>query len=202
MADVSHAVVNIDGGSRGNPGPASYAVVLRRSGFPTVEECDVLGKATNNVAEYTALLRALSLAKELGLASLEIQSDSELLVKQMNGDYRVKNADLIGLYGEAKQLAGKFRTVEIVHVRREQNKDADKLCNEALDGRPRPRGSKPDEMPDRPVLGDAARDRALATLAHAAESWARHGLASPNIDDVLTEIEKHLASRKVTAPRR
>lgn len=196
MPDVFHAEINIDGGSRGNPGPASYAVVLRRAGIPTIEECDALGTATNNVAEYTALLRALSLAKELGLRTLEIRSDSELLVKQMNGDYRVKNADLLGLFREAKQIAGTFHRVEIVHVRREQNKDADKLCNEALDGRPRPRGTKADELPERSILGDPAREKALAALARAAESWARHGLASPGIDDVLTEIEKHLANRK------
>ena len=96
MSDT--ATMHIDGAARGNPGPASYAVVLARPGQPDVEEADTIGTATNNVAEYTALLRGLELAAELGVKKLVVFSDSELLVKQMNGEYRVKNADLLPLY--------------------------------------------------------------------------------------------------------
>src|SRR4051812_38628727 len=129
------ATMNIDGAARGNPGPAAYAVVIARPGQPPVEEAETLGTATNNVAEYTALVRGLELAGELGLKKLNVFSDSELLVKQMSGEYRVKNADLQELYREATRLRRGFDAVAITHVRREQNKRADALCNEALDGK-------------------------------------------------------------------
>ena len=92
MSDT--ATMHIDGASRGNPGPAAYAVVLARPGLPVVEEADTIGTATNNVAEYTALVEGLTLAAELGVKTLQVFSDSELMVKQMNGEYRVKNDDL------------------------------------------------------------------------------------------------------------
>src|SRR6478735_8386779 len=95
------ATMHIDGASRGNPGRAAYAVVLARPGLPVVEEADTIGTATNNVAEYTALVEGLSLASELGVKKLAVFSDSELMVKQMNGEYRVKNPDLVDLYQEA-----------------------------------------------------------------------------------------------------
>jgi ribonuclease HI len=127
------ATIHIDGAARGNPGPAAYAVVVARPGQPVVEEAGTLGTATNNVAEYTALVNALHLAAELGLKKLDIFSDSELLVKQMAGEYRVKHPDLQPLYQEASGLRKGFDAVRITHVRREQNKRADALCNEALD---------------------------------------------------------------------
>ena len=98
MTDDRTATMNIDGGSRGNPGPAAYAVVIARPGRPPAEEADTIGTATNNVAEYTALVRALGKAAELGAKRLLIHSDSELLVKQMNGEYRVKNESLKELF--------------------------------------------------------------------------------------------------------
>jgi ribonuclease HI len=145
MSESSFAVVHIDGASRGNPGPAAYAFVIRRDGGELIEECDTLGKTTNNIAEYTALIRALERAAEIGVKRLAVRSDSELMVKQMTGEYRVKNADLKDLYAEAKELTKKFEEVAISHVRREENKDADRLCNEALDGRPRRAGASPTE---------------------------------------------------------
>ncbi|MCE9568328.1 MAG: ribonuclease HI family protein [Planctomycetes bacterium] len=138
MSDT--ATMHIDGASRGNPGPASYAVVLARPGLPVVEEADVIGKATNNVAEYTALVQGLELAAELGVKKLSVFSDSELMVKQMNGEYKVKHPDMLPLYQEAKQLLVAFEKFTITHVRREQNKRADEIGNDALDGRPRKRG--------------------------------------------------------------
>src|SRR5262245_10478069 len=117
MSDT--ATMHIDGAARGNPGPAAYAVVLQRPGREVVEEAETIGNATNNVAEYTALVEGLQLATELGVKKLAVFSDSELLVKQMRGEYRVKNEDLKPLYDEAKQLAAGFEKFVITHVRRE-----------------------------------------------------------------------------------
>ena len=114
MSDT--ATMHIDGAARGNPGPAAYAVVLARPGQPVVEEADTIGTATNNVAEYTALVEGLALAAELGVKRLAVFSDSELMVKQMNGEYRVKNPDLLPLYQEAKRLAARVRRVH-AHAR-------------------------------------------------------------------------------------
>src|SRR5262249_1178611 len=100
--------VRIDGASRGNPGAAAYAVVIERPGEPDYEEADRLGQTTNNIAEYTALLRGLERAAELGGRRLEVFSDSELLVKQMNGEYRVKNAELKELHSLATQRLRQF----------------------------------------------------------------------------------------------
>lgn len=136
--------INIDGAARGNPGPAAWAYVIRHDGEIVLEECGKLGNTTNNVAEYTALVRALERAAELQADTLDIKSDSELLVKQMNGEYKVRNANLLPLYEEANRLRRQFKQVDLTHVYRTENKDADRLCNEALDGRavdagPRPR---------------------------------------------------------------
>ena len=138
MSDT--ATMHIDGASRGNPGPASYAVVLARPGLPVVEEADTIGTASNNVAEYTALVEGLALAVELGVTKLHVYSDSELIVNQMNGVFKVKHADMRPLYEEACRLRRQFERVTIAHVRREQNKRADALGNDALDGKPRKRG--------------------------------------------------------------
>lgn len=183
------ATLHIDGGSRGNPGPASYAIVLARPGAPVIEEAETIGTATNNIAEYTALIRGLELAAEEGVKTLNVMSDSELLVKQMNGEYRVKNADLQELFRQAAELRRLFKTVTLNHVRREQNKRADFLCNEALDGRPRRRGEVYKEQPNAPrvsavkpaaVVGDErVRDDAIECLRAAAESWADNGPRNP-----------------------
>src|SRR5215218_2452867 len=117
--------MHIDGAARGNPGPAAYAVVIARPGLPPVEEAETLGTATNNVAEYTALVKGLERAADLGLRRLAVFSDSELLVKQMNGEYRVKHPDLLPLYEDAKELAKAFDALTIAHVRRGQNARAD-----------------------------------------------------------------------------
>src|SRR5262245_25371149 len=139
--------INIDGAARGNPGPAAFAYVITRDGEPPVEHAGCLGEATNNIAEYTALVRALERAAELGAARVHGRSDSEVLVKQMNGEYKVKNASLRELYDQAQELAARFKAVSVEHVRREQNKRADQLCNDALDGR---RRAAPDESPAPP----------------------------------------------------
>ena len=122
-----------DGGSRGNPGPAAYGAVLEQDGNCIAEIKDYLGIATNNVAEYTGLVRVLEKARQLGVRDLEIRMDSELVVKQLLGQYRCKNEGLIPLYEKAKILADSFPNFRIVHVRREYNKKADLLANQALD---------------------------------------------------------------------
>jgi ribonuclease HI len=182
------ATMHIDGASRGNPGKAAYAVVLARPGEPVVEEADTIGTASNNVAEYTALVNGLSLAAELGVKALQVYSDSELMVKQMNGEYKVKNEDLRALYEEACRLRRQFEKVTITHVRREQNKRADQIGNEALDGRPRRRGepAPPAAVPAPAAAGrlapsaaptDAAvRADAVQCLADAARHWAANGV--------------------------
>jgi ribonuclease HI len=137
MAESTVLTIHTDGASRGNPGDAAFAYVIARDGQPPIEEADCLGQMTNNQAEYTALVRALEHALELGAHHrLLIHSDSELMVKQMNGEYRVKNEELRDLYEQACALRRRFEgPVTIRHVRRAQNKRADELCNEALDGK-------------------------------------------------------------------
>src|SRR6266567_3470801 len=136
MAETGLLTIHTDGASRGNPGAAAYAYVITRDGDLLVEEADCLGQMTNNQAEYTALVRALEHALELGPDDrVVVHSDSELMVKQVNGEYRVKNEELRPLYEEAQRLRRRFRQpVTLRHVRREQNQRADELCNEALDG--------------------------------------------------------------------
>ena len=128
------ARLSTDGGSRGNPGPAAYGYVLE-AGDGTVLDArgETIGVATNNVAEYRALLAGLGSAVERGVDELEVVSDSELLVKQMRGEYKVKSATLRELVDEAQSLAGRLESVRFTAVRREHNELADRLVNEALD---------------------------------------------------------------------
>jgi ribonuclease HI len=123
-----------DGGARGNPGPAAYGFVLEaEDGTVLAAEGQAIGVATNNVAEYSGLIAGLERAAELQVAVLEVVSDSELMVKQMRGEYRVKNEALRDLFTEANRVARKPGSVEYRHVKRAHNELADKLVNEALD---------------------------------------------------------------------
>jgi ribonuclease HI len=123
-----------DGGARGNPGPAAAAYVLEAEDGTVLDaRGETIGVATNNVAEYRALVAGLAKALELGADEIEVVSDSELLVKQMTGEYRVKNAALVDLSLEASRLARKIGRVTYSAVRREENELADSLVNEALD---------------------------------------------------------------------
>ena len=126
--------IYIDGGSRGNPGPAGYGVrVEDGSGAVMDRFCESVGVATNNVAEYMGLLAGLEWAASRGHADVVVRSDSELLVRQMKGEYRVKNPGLQPLYAQAQALVHRFGHVLFQHVRRELNRDADALANEAMD---------------------------------------------------------------------
>jgi ribonuclease HI len=130
-------IANIDGASRGNPGPAAYAVIIRdANGKLVLEFAKKFGRDTNNVAEYYALLAALDFATTHGITALRIRSDSELLVRQMQGRYKVKSADLKPLHERASILSRQLKYFAIEHVRREQNSDADALANVALDSGP------------------------------------------------------------------
>ena len=123
-----------DGGARGNPGPAAFGYVIETDdGHVLAAHGEAIGVATNNVAEYRALVAGLEKALELGLEEVEVVSDSELLVKQMRGEYRVKNAGLLPLYQQARTIAQTLDRIVYEHVRREQNKDADRLANLAMD---------------------------------------------------------------------
>ena len=126
---------NIDGGARGNPGPAAYGIILRKAdGSTVVAAGKYVGRASNNVAEYYGLIAALDAAVQHGVRRLRVESDSELLVKQMEGQYRVKSPDLRPLHERAERLARGLEHFEIAHVPRERNREADRLVNAALDG--------------------------------------------------------------------
>ena len=130
--DLLH--IHIDGASRGNPGEAGFGVfVTEPGGAPVAELYGYLGRATNNVAEYQALIHALRHALARGAPRVRIFSDSELVVRQIRGTYRVKHPDMIPLYREAMGLLARFDEAVLEHVRREQNRDADRLANKALD---------------------------------------------------------------------
>ncbi|HNY97729.1 MAG TPA: ribonuclease HI family protein [Candidatus Pacearchaeota archaeon] len=131
-------IIHTDGGARGNPGPAAIGVVINVGEKIIKEYGRAIGKATNNVAEYSAVISALEvLAKNLGekakLAEVLIKADSELIVKQLKGEYRVKDPDLQKLYIKVYNLRQKFGKIDYTHIPREQNKRADQLVNEALD---------------------------------------------------------------------
>jgi ribonuclease HI len=123
-----------DGGARGNPGPAAYGFVLEtEDGTVLAAEGQAIGVATNNVAEYSGLVAGLRKALELHVPEVEVVSDSELLVKQMRGEYRVKNEALRALFVEASALARGLQSIQYRHVKRAHNELADRLVNEALD---------------------------------------------------------------------
>jgi len=127
-------IIQFDGGSRGNPGPAGIGVVLQaQDGTPLVTLGRFIGRATNNAAEYRALIIGLEKARELGARKVRIRGDSELIVRQMRGEYRVKNADLKELYDEAQSLFHQFDEASIEHNYREKNTLADRLANRAMD---------------------------------------------------------------------
>jgi ribonuclease HI len=125
---------NVDGGSRGNPGPAAYGVVVRDARGEIVARLrKYIGNNTNNVAEYYGLIAALDYAQNHGIRALRVESDSELMVKQMRGQYKVKSEELKPLFERAKKMSQTFESFQISHVYREQNKEADALANQALD---------------------------------------------------------------------
>ncbi len=130
---MKHATLYTDGGARGNPGPAGIGYVLKLEDGELYEAGEYLGTATNNQAEYEALKRGLARAQEVGVHTVAVYMDSELIVKQIGGEYRVKNADLKPLYEAVCALISSFEKVTFQHVPRAKNKRADQLVNEVLD---------------------------------------------------------------------
>ena len=125
----------MDGGARGNPGPAAIAAVLATPEGEVLEEIgETIGPATNNVAEYRALLLGIERAQALGASELDLVGDSELIVRQVKGEYKVKDPTLRELHAQVRAALGGFDRWSIRHVRREHNAEADRLVNEALDG--------------------------------------------------------------------
>jgi len=136
VPDRGRVIASIDGGARGNPGNAGFGVYFcTPDGVEIASLYGYLGRRTNNVAEYAGLLAALRHALEMGFDRLEIRSDSQLLVRQINGEYKVKNPDLKRLHAVALALIRRIGNVRVRHVPREQNKEADRLANEAMDTR-------------------------------------------------------------------
>jgi len=128
-------VVNVDGGARGNPGPAAIAAVVQDEDGAVLEEsAKRIGTATNNVAEYRALLLGIERAAAIGATELDLVGDSELIVRQVKGEYKVKDATMRELHAEVGRALRPFASWSIRHVRRERNGEADRLVNEALDG--------------------------------------------------------------------
>src|ERR1700733_7398306 len=181
-------IANIDGASRGNPGPASYAVVLRdASGKIVLELAKHIGRETNNVAEYYALLAALDYAATHDIPALRIRSDSELLVRQMQGRYKVKSPDLKPLHERAAKMTKQLTYFAIEHVRREMNSEADALANRALDSGPVlvqdrsaqdrsavDRNSKTDDGPARAEVCPHASKPASQSAGQSARHSAQH----------------------------
>jgi ribonuclease HI len=131
---ISKIIINVDGASRGNPGPAAIGVTLKDEKAQLVASIsEAIGRTTNNQAEYRALIAGLKKAISLGVKQVEVRSDSELIVRQMLGIYRVKKEELKPLHEEARRLAGSLAGFKIISVPREENKEADKLANQALD---------------------------------------------------------------------
>lgn len=179
---------NIDGGSRGNPGPAAYGVVVRDGKGEIVARLKkYIGHNTNNVAEYFGLIAALDYAQTHGIRALRVESDSELMVKQMRGQYKVKSGDLKPLFERAKKMSQTLESFRIDHVYREQNREADALVNQALDETSRPGSSSSAEKP-------AVRENTMRLMAR-----CKDGLLQPeeplNLPDG-TEVELLLRLRK------
>jgi ribonuclease HI len=195
MSKAELLTIHTDGAARGNPGPAAFAYVIVREGRPPIEEAGCLGRTTNNQAEYIALVRALEHAARLGTQHrVAVHSDSELMVKQMKGEYRVKDPGLRPLYEKAKELAGRFAEVTFRHVPRAHNRRADALCNAALDGRRRP------SAPAEADAGEADPEEAawadvLTCLRAAATAWSRGNLQDPTPETVCEQIRVLLGER-------
>jgi ribonuclease HI len=176
---------NIDGGSRGNPGPAAYGVLIRDPKGETVARLKkFIGRMTNNVAEYYGLIAALDYVESQGIRALRIESDSELLVKQMKGLYKVRSPELAPLYERARKMAAALDSFRIDHVYREQNREADALANQAMDEvegpDAKPRGSKGSAASAKSAASSTTETRATATQSSSAPASGAAPQAPPS----------------------
>ena len=184
MPKAQEIVAHIDGGSRGNPGPAAFGVMVHNAqGACLASFAKFLGNTTNNVAEYQGLLAALSYALEHHYPRLKVVSDSELLTRQINGQYKVKNPDLKILYERARTLIAQFDSFTIKHVLREHNREADRLVNEALDAAAGKKVPPPAAPGAAPIL------RARATYRHGALTL-QENLPLAEGEEVSVEIRR------------
>lgn len=162
--------LNTDGGSRGNPGKGAWAFLLRSPTGQVFEHGGPLDMVTNNSAEYEAVIQGLSFALAEGVPALDVYSDSELIVKQIRGEYKVRNADLAPMHEEVKKMMAEFSgAVRFHHIPREQNKEADRICNLVMDGKFR--GSRPGGLP-------AEKPSAPARPTPAAAAYSEETLAA------------------------
>lgn len=198
---MSDATIHTDGAARGNPGPAALAYVIERAGATPLEHAETIGTATNNVAEYAALIAALERAAELGLKQVAVFSDSELMVRQFNGEYSVKNPELKNLYDEARSLATRFASVSLSHVRRADNRRADELCNAVLNGRP-PAAPKPPKkrIPKATSVRNPGVDEQAVTCLRTALSST--GPTAPTAEQVWEQLWSVLEEGGVLKSRR
>jgi ribonuclease HI len=201
------AQIHTDGAARGNPGPAAWAFVIAIPGQAPIESAGTMGAATNNVAEYTALIRALERGLDLGLQRVAVFSDSELMVKQMNGEYSVKNPDMQRLHAEAQTLRRRFASATLEHVRRAENARADALCNAALDGRPpgqKPASRKAKKKPVRSARRADVDAEAIECLRSTAQAWSGSDGRTPPPElvwDQLWSILEEAGALKRGSPR-
>ncbi len=199
----------IDGAARGNPGPAAFAAILEiddgHSPPTTVTRAAPIGWATNNVAEYTALIEGLDLARAHGVRRLHVLSDSELLVRQLTGQYRVRHPELLQLYNKVKQRLPLFDEVQFQHIPRTQNVAADRLANAALDRQDRPMAVS---SPQRVGSGSAAEPpptvtaKALDVLSSAAAAWSRDGPSALPVEAVWEQLWSVLEEEGILRPPR
>ncbi len=177
---------NIDGGSRGNPGPAAYGVVIRDPKGEIVARLKkYIGRMTNNVAEYYGLIAALDYVESQGIRALRIESDSELLVKQMKGLYKVRSAELAPLYERARKMAAALDSFRIDHVYREQNREADALANMAMDEV---------EGPDAKPRGERGSAKSPAASSSSASPAATKPQAPPALPSDVRKIRARFRS--------
>ena len=177
---------NIDGGSRGNPGPAAYGVVIRDAKGEIVARLKkYIGRMTNNVAEYYGLIAALDYVESQGIRALRIESDSELLVKQMKGLYKVRSAELAPLYERARKMSAALDSFRIDHVYREQNREADALANQAMDEV---------EGPDAKPRGERGAAKTAAPTASTPSAPASKAQAPPTLPSDVRKIRARFRS--------
>jgi len=192
--------VYTDGASRGNPGPAAIAYVIHSEGIATVEYCEAIGAATNNFAEYTAMIRALDAASQLGARRVTLHSDSELMVRQMLGEYRVKHPDILPLYEKASEQVESFDRVQFVHVPRAHNAQADRLCNLALDGGRNPKSRNSSSPPADGGDEVTAPPGVIALLEWARGVWTSDQAAELTPDDVWRQLHALLGAPAAPKP--
>jgi len=178
VRDTDAVVIHTDGASRGNPGPAAIGVVIAEpSGRVLVEFGEALAPTTNNVAEYTAVVRALERAAELGARRVQVMMDSQLVVRQLNGSYRVKHRDMLPLYRKVLELIQRFEQVSFEHVPREENVEADRLANQALDG-----GSETNESIVARLFGALMEDHPSVARALLADGFRFERASGASVD--------------------